>query len=85
MAESKEKLATIRVPRGRSNEEPCLMIGINGRNWLLPRGKTSEVPDYVAEEFNRHMDAVDAYSSKITEIQDEERAINNDARSRLGR
>lgn len=85
MAESKEKLVTIRVPRGRSNEEPCLMIGINGRNWLLPRGKTSEVPDYVAEEFNRHMDAVDAYSSKITEIQDEERAINNDARSRLGR
>lgn len=85
MAESKEKLVTIRVPRGRSNEEPCLMIGINGRNWLLPRGKTSEVPDYVAEEFNRHMDAVDDYSSKITEIQDEERAINNDARSRLGR
>lgn len=85
MAESKEKLVTIRVPRGRSNEEPCLMIGINGRNWLLPRGKTSEVPDYVAGEFNRHMDAVDAYSSKITEIQDEERAINNDARSRLGR
>lgn len=85
MAESKEKLVTIRVPRGRSNEEPCLMIGINGKNWLLPRGKTSEVPDYVAEEFNRHMDAVDAYSSKITEIQDEERAINNDARSRLGR
>lgn len=85
MAESKEKLVTIRVPRGRSNEEPCLMIGINGRNWLLPRGKTSEVPDYVAEEFNRHMDAVDAYSSKIIEIQDEERAINNDARSRLGR
>lgn len=84
MAESKEKLVPIRVPRGRSNEEPCLMIGINGRNWLLPRGKTSEVPDYVAAEFERHMEAVDAYSSKITEIQDEERAINTSARSKLG-
>ena len=40
MAEEKkttgEKLVELRIPRGRSNEEPCLMIGVNGKNWLLP-------------------------------------------------
>ena len=48
MAEKNEKLVEVRVPRGQSNEEPCVMIGINGKNWLLPKGKTSKVPAYVA-------------------------------------
>ena len=34
-----EKLVELRIPRGRSNEEPCLMIGVNGKNWLLPKGR----------------------------------------------
>lgn len=79
-----EKLVELRIPRGRSNEEPCLMIGVNGKNWLLPKGETSKVPEYVAEEYYRSVDAVDSYSAKINNIQGEEQAVNASARARIG-
>lgn len=47
----------IHVPRGYANDEPNLLICINGVNYLLPRGKTSEVPRAVAEEFYRSQEA----------------------------
>lgn len=89
MAEAKkdaatEKMVEIRVPRGRSNEEPCLMIGINGTNWLLPKGESSMVPDYVAAEYYRSLDAIDAYSASINNIQGEEQAVNASARAKIG-
>lgn len=83
-AETKEKLVEIRVPRGRSNEEPCLMIGINGRNWLLPKGQVSMVPQYVAEEYQRHLEAVDSYSAQINNIQAVEQETNAAARAKIG-
>nr|DAI84784.1 MAG TPA: hypothetical protein [Caudoviricetes sp.]DAP13259.1 MAG TPA: hypothetical protein [Caudoviricetes sp.] len=79
-----EKLVELRIPRGRSNEEPCLMIGVNGKNWLLPKGETSKVPEYVAEEYHRSVEAVDSYSAKINNIQGEEQAVNASARARIG-
>ena len=45
------------VPKGYVNDEPNLLISINGKNFLLPRGKTSTVPYYVAEEFRRSQKA----------------------------
>lgn len=83
-AETKEKLVKIHVPRGRSNEEPCLMIGINGRNWLLPKGQVSMVPQYVAEEYQRHLEAVDSYSAQINNIQAVEQETNAAARAKIG-
>ena len=41
------------VPRGAANDEPNLLIIVNGKNYLLPRGKESEVPEEVAYEYNR--------------------------------
>lgn len=32
----------------RAGEDPNYHIGINGKTWLLPKGKTSKVPKYVA-------------------------------------
>ena len=81
---SLEKLVELRIPRGRSNEEPCLMIGVNGKNWLLPKGETSKVPEYVVEEYHRSVEAVDSYSAKINNIQGEEQAVNASARARIG-
>lgn len=37
----------------RSGEDPNYPIGINGKMWLLPKGKTSMVPRYVAMAFNQ--------------------------------
>ena len=53
-AEDKEEIF---VPKGYANEEPNLLICINGVNYLLPRGKSSKVPKAVAEEFRRSRNA----------------------------
>lgn len=56
------------IPRGGSNEEPNLLIGINGKNYLLPRGKTSKVPPEVASEYRRAMRAQEMLDRKIDEL-----------------
>ncbi len=53
----KEKRVKLFVPRGASNDDPNLFISVNGVNYLLPRGKESHVPDFVAAEYNRSMRA----------------------------
>ena len=49
----KEKRVEVYVPKGYVSEEPNLMVGVNGVNYLLPRGKASLVPKCVAEELDR--------------------------------
>lgn len=44
------KLIIPAVP-GQPNTD--VQIGINGVNYLIPRGEEVEVPDYVAEEYQR--------------------------------
>ena len=41
------------VPKGYANDDPNFFISVNGVNYLLPRGKKSLVPDFVAAEFYR--------------------------------
>lgn len=53
MEAAKEKKVDLFVPKGYVNDEPNLLISINGVNYLLPRGKTSNVPEAVAAEFHR--------------------------------
>ena len=45
------------VPKGYANDEPNLLISVNGVNYLLPKGKTSKVPKHIAEEFYRSQKA----------------------------
>lgn len=47
------KKVKVFVPRGASNEEPNVFISVNGVNYLLPKGKESEVPAHIAEEYYR--------------------------------
>lgn len=82
--ETADELVELKIPKGNSNEEPCVMIGINGKNWLLPKGKTSKVPAYVAEEYKRHLEAVENYSNQIGVIQSAEQAANAAARAKIG-
>ena len=60
----KEKYVELFVPKGPANDDPNVFISINGKNFLLPRGKTSEVPVYVKEEFDRSMRAQEALDAK---------------------
>lgn len=41
------------IPRGDRNSDPDLFVSINGKNYLLPKGKTSLVPKEVADEIER--------------------------------
>ena len=50
---SEAKKVKVFVPRGASNEEPYVFISVNGVNYLLPKGKESEVPAHIAEEYYR--------------------------------
>ena len=73
MAKASEKrdLVEITPPRVSGNNEANFFIGLNGVNYILPRGKKSMVPRAVAEEFYRSQaaqeamfDAQDALKSK---------------------
>ena len=41
------------VEKGYAGDEQNLMIGVNGVTYLLPKGKTSQVPRHIAEEYHR--------------------------------
>jgi len=57
---AKGKKVKITLPRARSGEDKEVFVGVNGVNYLIPRGKEVEVPDYVAEEIRR-AEAAEAY------------------------
>ena len=41
------------VPRTSGNTDPNVIIVINGKNYILPKGQKSLVPKAVAEEYER--------------------------------
>ena len=41
------------VPRVSGNTDPNLIIVLNGKNYVLPKGQKSIVPKAVAEEYER--------------------------------
>lgn len=71
MATTKEKTVIpegyeeIFIPRARANEEVNLFIGVNGVNYILPKGKRSVVPTFVADEYRRSLEAQDRLDEYI--------------------
>lgn len=63
-----EELEEISIPRGYANDEPNLLVSVNGVNYLLPKGKKSKVPKYVADEIRRSWRAQDAMDQRIDEM-----------------
>lgn len=70
-ATAKDKRVEIFVPRGYANDEPNLLISVNGVNYLLPKGKTSEVPEFIAEEFYRSRAAQTAMDERVDRMRAE--------------
>ena len=62
--ESAQKRVEVFVPRGYANDEPNLLISVNGVNYLLPKGKTSKVPKFIADEFYRSQKAQEALDNR---------------------
>lgn len=63
-----EERVEIAVPKGYANDEPNMLISVNGVNYLLPRGKTSKVPKFIAEEFYRSQAAQNVLDKRVDEM-----------------
>lgn len=68
--EKTDNLVEVMIPRASGNNEANYFVGVNGVSYLLPRGKKSKVPDYVADEIERSRAAEEA----MYEAQDELKA-----------
>ena len=66
--ETKDERVEIFVPKGYANDEPNLLIAVNGVSYLLPKGKTSKVPKHIAEEFYRSQKAQEALDKRVDEM-----------------
>ena len=64
MAENSRRVEVF-IPRGADREDPNLFVGINGTNYLLPRGKKSMVPKAVADEIARSELAADRFYESV--------------------
>ena len=53
------------IPRGADREDPNFFVAVNGVNYLLPRGKKSMVPKFVAEEIERSRRAADFFYENV--------------------
>ena len=53
------------IPKGYGNDDPNLYVSINGKNWILPKGKSSTVPKYVADEIRRSWAAQARYGELV--------------------
>lgn len=66
----KPALVDLFVPRGSSVDEPNVIISVNGKNYVLPKGKTSKVPEFVKYEYdraNRAKEAMDVRAAEMAE------------------
>ena len=69
MATEKE-LMDIFIERPSGNDEPNLMVGINGVNYLLPKGMTSKVPKVVYDEIMRSRKAQEKQDQTMSELKE---------------
>lgn len=49
----KEERVDVYIERAVGKDDPNLFVSVNGMNFLLPKGKTSSVPKFVADEIER--------------------------------
>lgn len=68
------RLVEIFIPRGQANDEPNLLVGFNGKNWLLPKGKTSTVPAYIADEIKRSWRAQERWDNRSAAMLEQTKA-----------
>ena len=65
---NKPALVDLFVPRGASVDEPNVIISVNGKNWVLPKGMTSKVPAFVKYEYERGIRAKEAMDVRAAEM-----------------
>ena len=56
------------IQKGNTNDEPNLIVGVNGVMYVLPRGKTSLVPPHVKAEIDRSFAAQNIMDEHVDEL-----------------
>lgn len=56
------------IPKGLPGDEPNLFVSVNGVNYLLPRGKTSLVPEVVAQVIRRSQKAQELLDARVERL-----------------
>lgn len=64
----KPELVDLVIPRGSSVDEPNVVVSVNGKNYVLPKGKTSKVPAFVKYEYDRALRAKEALDVRSAEM-----------------
>ena len=67
-AKAAENRVELFIPKGYANDEPNLTISINCVNYVLPKGKTSLVPDFVKAEYDRSVRAAEKRDENIEKM-----------------
>lgn len=67
-AKNADNRVDIFIPKGYANDEPNLLVSVNGQNYLLPKGKTSKVPPEVAYEIERSRRAAEKLDNTIDNL-----------------
>ncbi len=68
MIEKKDDRVEIMIPKKSASEDDNLFVSVNGKNYLLPRGKKSKVPAFVAEEIYRSWAAQDKLDNTVQKM-----------------
>lgn len=63
-----EEREDIFIPRGMANDDPNFYVFHNGKPYVMPRGKTSNVPKHVADEIRRIWRAEEKRITKSDEL-----------------
>lgn len=75
MANTTAKLVDLHIPRGYANDEPNLIISVNGKNYILPKGKTSKVPPCVKYEYDRSIRAQERQDATVEKLLEEAQQV----------
>lgn len=67
-------LVELFIPRESGNSDPNFIIVINGKNYILPKGKKSLVPPAVAAEYERAVRAKHKMDNAIFDMTEQAKA-----------
>lgn len=73
MASNKTETVSLLIPRLPGDGDANVFVGINGKNYIIPKGKIVQVPKAVAEEYHRAMHAHGYSVDHIDKMIDENR------------
>ena len=68
---SKANYVEVFIPKGAPNDEPNLLVGVNGVMYNLPKGKKTKVPPEVKAEIDRSLRAQEKLDETIDRLLEE--------------